>query len=112
MKRLATKQPSDSNKNSQVDVGIGAGLAIGAGIGVALGVAMDNIPLGLSIGTGCGLSIGIALGNSTYRHQATPPEYRTIREKGVLALVVVGIVLLVATFATFLLVNSSKYWAW
>jgi hypothetical protein len=108
MKRLAAKQPHDTNKNSQLDVGIGTGLAIGAGIGVALGVAMDNIPLGLSIGTGCGLSIGIAIGNSTYRHQAVPPEYRTIREKGTFALIVIGIVLLVATFATFLLVNSSK----
>jgi F0F1-type ATP synthase assembly protein I len=109
MKRLATNQPQhDTNKNSQIDVGIGAGLAIGAGIGVALGVAMDNIPLGLSIGTGCGLSIGIAIGNSTNRNQATLPEYSTIREKGIFALVVMGIVLLVATFATFLLVNSSK----
>jgi len=108
MKHSATKQPSSTNKNSQIDVGIGAGLAIGAGLGVALGVAMDNIPLGLSIGTGCGLSIGIALGNSTYRRQAIPPEYRTIREKGFFALVVIGLVFLVATFATFLFVNSSK----
>jgi hypothetical protein len=106
MKRLATNQPHDANKNSQIDVGIGAGLAIGAGIGVALGVAMDNIPLGLSIGTGCGLSIGIAIGNSTYRHQAISPEYGAIREKRAFALVVIGLVLLVATFATFLFVNS------
>lgn len=68
---------------------------------------MDNIPLGLSIGTGCGLSIGIAIGNSTYQHSATP-EYKTIREKRGLALAVIGLVLLVATFATFLLVNSYR----
>jgi F0F1-type ATP synthase assembly protein I len=108
MKRLATNQPCSANKNSQIDVGIGAGLAIGAGIGVALGVAMDNIPLGLSIGTGCGLSIGVAIGNSAYRHEATPSEYGAIREKRGFALVVIGLVLLVATFATFLLVNSYR----
>jgi hypothetical protein len=102
VKNLSAQQPPDANKHSQMDVGIGAGLAIGAGFGVALGMALDNLPLGIAIGTGCGLSLGVSIGSGLNRQGEVPAS--AVREKGAFALIVIGLILLVATVATVLLV--------
>jgi hypothetical protein len=104
VKNVSTKQSPDANKHSRMDVGISAGLAIGAGFGVALGVALDNIPLGITIGIGCGLSLGVSIGSGLNRRDDAPAA-GAVREKGAFALIVIGLILLVATVATVLLVH-------
>lgn len=103
MKDVSTPQSPDANKHSRMDVGIGAGLAIGAGFGVALGVALDNLPLGIAIGTGFGLSLGIPISSGLNRRGEVPAS--AVREKGAFALIIIGLILLVATVATVLFVH-------
>ena len=104
MKHVSTQQTPNANKHSRMDVGIGTGLAIGAGFGVALGVALDNLPLGIAIGTGCGLSLGVSIGSGLNRHTEAPAA-SAVREKGAFALIIIGLILLVAAVATVLLVH-------
>ena len=102
MKNGSTRQPPNANKQNRMDVGIGAGLAIGAGFGVALGLALGNLPLGIAIGTGCGLSIGISIG-SGLSQSGQSPAANGMREKRAFALIIIGLILLVAAVTTVLL---------
>jgi hypothetical protein len=104
MKTISDRQSQEANKRGRVDVGIGTGLAIGVGFGVALGLALGNLPLGIAIGAGCGLSLGISVGSGLSRSGETPAA-DAVREKGAFALIIIGLILLVAAVATVLLVH-------